>query len=73
MFKSRTERRKKKLIKKKYKKAEELSGSQISIAFRRFRKNKAGLIGLILTIGFFFIAIFADVIAPYDPLDQMSL
>lgn len=73
MFRSRTERRKKKLIKKTYKKAEELSGSQFSIAFRRFRKNKAGLIGLILTVSFFFIFIFADAIAPYQPLDQMSL
>jgi len=67
MFESRTQRRKKKLLRKKYKKAEELSGSQLAIAFRRFRKNRAGLVGLILSSGVILMALFADVLAPVDP------
>lgn len=73
MFKSRTQRRKKKLIKKKYKKPEELSGSQLAIAFRRFRKNKAGLIGLALTTFIVLIALLADVLAPYGATYPMAL
>ena len=53
MFQSRTQRRKKKLTKGKVKKAEELSGSQLARAFRRFRKNKSGLLGLLLTLFLF--------------------
>ena len=67
MLESRTQRRKKKLLRKKYKTAEELSGSQLAIAFRRFRKNKAGVLGLVLSAFVIFMAIFADVLAPYDP------
>ena len=67
MFDSRTQRRKKKLQKKTYKKAEELSGSQLAIAFRRFRKNKAGLLGLFLVVLVVIMAIFAEFLAPYDP------
>jgi ABC-type dipeptide/oligopeptide/nickel transport system permease subunit len=63
MFNKRTERRKKKLLKsmksKDSKKASEQSGSQLAIAFRRFRKNKAGLLGFVLTVFIFLIAIFA--------------
>ncbi|MFX1283312.1 MAG: ABC transporter permease [Promethearchaeota archaeon] len=74
MFDSRTKRRKSKLLKKKkFKKASEYSGSQLAIAFRRFRKNKAGLLGLLLSITIFGIAIFADVLSPYDPLEPMAL
>ena len=67
MLESRTQRRKKKLLRKKYKTADELSGSQLAIAFRRFRKNKAGVLGLVLSAFVIFMAIFADVLAPYDP------
>jgi peptide/nickel transport system permease protein len=73
MFRSRTERRKRKVRKKKIQKAQELSGSQLAIAFRRFRKNKAGLFGLILTVTILFLGVFADFLSPYDPLEQMSL
>ncbi|MFW9904369.1 MAG: ABC transporter permease [Candidatus Thorarchaeota archaeon] len=74
MFDARTKRRKKKLLKqKKYKTATETSGSQLAIAFRRFRKNKAGLLGLTLSICIFLIAIFADVLSPYPPLEPMAL
>lgn len=73
MFESRTLRRKKKLLKKKYKKATEVSGSQLAIAFRRFRKNKAGILGLFLSVGIFSIAIFADILSPYPPLEPMAL
>lgn len=67
MFESRTQNRKKKLRKKSYKKAEELSGSQLAIAFRRFRKNKAGVVGLFLVFLVVMMAIFAEFLAPYDP------
>ncbi len=73
MFESRTQRRKKKLLRKKYKKAEELSGNQLAIAFRRFRKNKAGTFGLILSVGVIFLALFADVLAPYDPSEYFLI
>ncbi len=74
MFKSRTEKRKQSLLKKKkFKKASELSGSQLAIAFRRFIKNRAGLLGLVLSIAIFLIAIFADVLSPYAPLEPMAM
>jgi peptide/nickel transport system permease protein len=73
MFESRTQRRKKKLMKKTYKKAEELSGSQLAIAFRRFRKNKAGVAGLSLSVLVILMAIFAEFLAPYNPDDSFLL
>ncbi|MFW9854778.1 MAG: ABC transporter permease [Candidatus Thorarchaeota archaeon] len=73
MFESQTKRRKKKLLKKKYKRAEEVSGSQLSISFRRFRKNRAGLIGLLFVVLLIIMAFFADFIAPYDPEEQFLL
>ena len=41
------------------------SASQWSVAWRRFRRNKAGVIGLIIVLGVIFVGIFGDVIAPY--------
>ncbi len=38
-----------------------------SDAFRRLRRNKASLVGLAIILIFVLMAIFADVIAPYDP------
>ena len=73
MLRSRAKRRKKSTLKKHYKKAAELSGSQLSIAFRRFRKNKAGLFGLTISAIVVFVAIFANVLAPFDPLDPIAL
>lgn len=75
MFDARTKRRKADLLKKQknVKKASEMSGSQLSIALRRFIKNRAGLIGLFFTVLIFFIAIFADVISPYPPLEMNAI
>ena len=42
--------------------------SFIDRAWQQFKKNKGGIIGLILTIVFVFIAIFGPYISPYDPL-----
>ncbi|UCE12412.1 MAG: ABC transporter permease [Candidatus Heimdallarchaeota archaeon] len=55
------------------KKASELSGSQLAIAFRRFRKNKAGLLGLMLALIIFLIAFFADSLTTFPPLEPMGL
>ena len=41
------------------------SASQWAVAWRRFRRNKAGVIGLIIVLGVVFIGIFGDFIAPY--------
>ena len=75
MFDARTKRRKANLLKKqkKEKKVSEISGSQLSIAFRRFVKNRAGLIGLFFTVIIFFIAIFSDFLAPYPPLEMNAI
>ncbi len=47
--------------KKKYRKA-----SQIRVYWRRFRKHKMGLFGAFIFLAMFFMAIFADFIAPYQ-------
>ncbi len=41
------------------------SASQWAVAWRRFGRNKAGVIGLIIVLAVVFIGIFGDVIAPY--------
>ena len=38
--------------------------------WRRFRRNKLALAGLVIIVGLILVAIFADVIAPYDPQKQ---
>jgi ABC-type dipeptide/oligopeptide/nickel transport system permease subunit len=45
--------------------AKRRSASQWAVAWRRFRRNKAGIIGLIIVLGVVFIGIFGDFIAPY--------
>lgn len=40
--------------------------SEWTNAWRRFRGNKAAIVGLIMVIGLIFVAIFAPVLAPYD-------
>jgi peptide/nickel transport system permease protein len=50
--------------------------SQLTLAYRQFRKNKGAMVGLVIVCIFVFSAIFAPIIAPYDPLDsnlEMSL
>jgi ABC-type dipeptide/oligopeptide/nickel transport system permease subunit len=41
------------------------SASQWAVAWRRFKRNKAGVIGLIIVLSVVFIGIFGDFIAPY--------
>ncbi|MGF3522823.1 MAG: hypothetical protein ACQXXJ_06980, partial [Candidatus Bathyarchaeia archaeon] len=41
------------------------SASQWAVAWRRFKRNKAGVVGLIIVIGVVFVGIFGDLMAPY--------
>ena len=41
------------------------SASQWAVAWRRFRRNKAGVVGLIIVLAVVFIGIFGDFLAPY--------
>jgi peptide/nickel transport system permease protein len=41
--------------------------SQIGDIWRRFRRNKLAVLGMILAVALVLVAIFANVIAPYDP------
>jgi ABC-type dipeptide/oligopeptide/nickel transport system permease subunit len=41
------------------------SASQWAVAWRRFRRNKAGVAGLIIVVAVVFVGIFGDFIAPY--------
>ncbi|MGH8010778.1 MAG: ABC transporter permease, partial [Candidatus Binatia bacterium] len=51
-----------------------LDSSEIESPFRlvarRFIRHKLAIAGLTIVAIFVFLAIFADVLAPYDPLDQ---
>ena len=41
------------------------SASQWAVAWRRFKRNRAGVIGLIIVLGVVFIGVFGDFLAPY--------
>ena len=41
------------------------AASQWAVAWRRFKRNKAGVVGLIIVLGVVFIGIFGDYLAPY--------
>jgi ABC-type dipeptide/oligopeptide/nickel transport system permease subunit len=41
------------------------AASQWAVAWRRFRRNKAGVVGLIIVVAVVFVGIFGDFIAPY--------
>ncbi len=41
------------------------SASQWAVAWRRFKRNKAGVFGLIIVLGVVFIGLFGDFLAPY--------
>jgi peptide/nickel transport system permease protein len=41
------------------------SASQWAVAWRRFKRNKAGIVGLIIVVGVVFVGIFGDFFAPY--------
>ena len=45
--------------------------SELSRAWRRFRANRMALIGLVVIILISLMAIFADYIAPYDPIEDI--
>jgi ABC-type dipeptide/oligopeptide/nickel transport system permease subunit len=45
--------------------AKRRAASQWAVAWRRFKGNKAGVVGLIIVLGVVFIGIFGDFIAPY--------
>ena len=45
--------------------AKRRSASQWAVAWRRFKRNKAGIVGLIIVLGVVVIGIFGDVLAPY--------
>lgn len=53
--------------------AEAASGaSQLKMIVRRLRRHRLGMFGLVMIAIFYTIAIFADTIAPYDPLQRFS-
>jgi ABC-type dipeptide/oligopeptide/nickel transport system permease subunit len=41
------------------------SASQWAVAWRRFKRNKAGIVGLVIVVGVVFVGIFGDFLAPY--------
>jgi peptide/nickel transport system permease protein len=46
--------------------------SQISVVWRRFRRHKLALAGLAIIVFFVLMAIFANAIAPYDPISEQD-
>lgn len=55
------------------KKTERREASQWAVAWRRFRRNKAGLAGLFIVLFFVFIAVTSPWLAPYPPRSYQSL
>jgi ABC-type dipeptide/oligopeptide/nickel transport system permease subunit len=50
------------------------SASQWAVAWRRFKRNKAGVVGLIIVLAVVFVGIFGDFLAPYPAFpDPKSL
>ena len=41
------------------------------ITLRRFRRNKLAVLGVLILLSLVFLAIFADIISPYDPILQL--
>ena len=44
--------------------------SQVKEVWRRFCRNKQAMVGMCMLLLLIFAAIFADIIAPYDPVEQ---
>jgi peptide/nickel transport system permease protein len=51
----------------------ELAASQWKMMWRRFRKNKAAMISVVILIAFYLLAIYCEFISPYDPNKVDSL
>ena len=49
---------------------EPTAGRALADAFRRLRRNPSAIVGFVLVAIFVFVAIFAPLIAPYDPREQ---
>ena len=67
---SRSEKRLRKLAEKRQAErnnAEYYSAGQWKLMLRRFSKNKLAIIGVIILISVYFVAIFCEFISPYDP------
>ena len=47
--------------------------SRLTDFWRVFRRNKMGLVGLIMLVVIVFVAVFADIIAPYDVTSSMNV
>ena len=47
--------------------------SQRQRAWRSFKRNKSAVVGLVMIIGLVFIALFAPLIAPHDPIQQSTI
>jgi len=47
--------------------------SMWALGWERFRRNKTGVLGLVLVSLVFVVAVFCPVIAPYDPNDQSAM
>ncbi|MBI3990775.1 MAG: ABC transporter permease [Candidatus Omnitrophica bacterium] len=47
--------------------------SQRALFWRRFRRNKRGIVGAWIVLGLYLVAIFAPVLAPYNPNEQLNL
>ncbi|MEZ4605312.1 MAG: ABC transporter permease [Deinococcales bacterium] len=45
--------------------------SQSSRAWKRFRRNRIALVGLVIIVLLTLVAIFADLLAPYDPINDI--
>ncbi len=56
-----------KAARRKAKKAKRRGASQWAVAWRRFRRNRAGLFGLVIVVAVFIIGIFGSFFAPYPP------
>jgi len=54
----------------KSKKKDNRGESQVAFTWRRFRRNKLALLGMVMILINAVIAVFAPYIAPYDPLEQ---
>ena len=51
----------------------ERGDSQWRIASRHFKKSKVALVGLVILVGLYLIALLAPLIAPYDPIAQRDI